>query len=215
MAPCSTSVPGSSSTRPTGPTDNCAVTVRYTRCDPTPHGTRNAHAADLRGLDARLQSAFIHRRRDTDAHIQPSCLPGPWERCDLDGTDEAVAQHAPAATLARRRYGCDPDRFDAARLRQRLHNSTLGFVGDSIHSQFFVNMACQLHASFGVGRKTPGSFPWSGPVRSNLNSKRCHNQTACHWTNGCIDFGRGFRMCNCFLASTRPADISACRANGS
>lgn len=126
----------------------------------------------------------------------------PWETCALDDTNWA-------AKLAHRRYGaflCNERSFDASRLLYTLARRTLLFIGDSLSLQFFVSLACQIHA------QTPQSvthhkLDWA---RVPLLRKRCHNERRCHYQYGCIHFKGGSRICHCFIWELGRRGLQSC-----
>ena len=139
--------------------------------------------------------ADSHLMQDNGGSGAYSELPGacpfrrPWETCALDDP-------ARAAKIGRRRYGgsCQ-QQFDAVELRRIMVGRTLLLIGDSVNLQFFVSLACQLHAQI-ASSITHHSLDFA-PVA--LLKKRCHGERKCHYQYGCVHFDNGFRICHCFI----------------
>ena len=119
----------------------------------------------------------------------------PWETCGYDDAQraDAIERRSTMSCVSAGRM-----RFDGTEFRRLLAGRTLLMVGDSVHVQFFVALACQLHAQnpSSVLNHTLG---WVKGGR--VLKKRCHEKKKCHYTQGCIHFTDGFRMCSCFIWS--------------
>ena len=111
-----------------------------------------------------------------------------WERCTSDRSDVWSAAFAP--------HDCTLSPIRAGPFLERMRGRRLIFVGDSVHVQMAVAVACALHAQIPSINATLKYDAWK-PLK-----KRCGDTPLerCHWENGCIDFPRGVSVCMRFVS---------------
>ena len=112
----------------------------------------------------------------------------PWEACSASKT----------------RHDAAPLSIDGSVFRNRLAGRRLLFVGDSLHVQMAVALACQLHAQ-DASSLVEASLNWWPANSAGTLRKRCAQDSAeagrCHWEKGCIRFHPNITVCTCFVST--------------